>query len=362
MNNFLSPQKIGIFDPYLDTIGGGERYCLSLAETLLEAGWQVDLFWPDESLKSKMIEKFNLNIDQVNFVDYNPQKLNLWQRKLFEKNYEVLFYVSDGSLPFMFGSKNFLHFQVPFKAELKKKLLNRFKLKTLRAIICNSLFTKKIIDTSLGVNSLLVYPPVDVKPIRPLEKENLILSVGRFSQLLQGKRQDVLIEVFKKMVKGKNLRDWRLVLAGGSEVGGREYLKKLKSAAKGYSVEITENPSFAELLRLYGQAKIFWTASGYGIDENLAPEKVEHFGMSTVEAMAAGCVVIVMAKGGQKEIVRENEDGFFWLEPDDLEEKTLMVIGEQKLWKKISEKAILKSQDFSKEKFSEEVKKLVLLK
>ncbi len=38
--------KAGIYDPYLDTAGGGERYCLTLAETLLKNGWEVDIFWP----------------------------------------------------------------------------------------------------------------------------------------------------------------------------------------------------------------------------------------------------------------------------------------------------------------------------
>ena len=37
-------KRAAIYDPYLDTLGGGERYCLTVAEILLIAGWQVDLF------------------------------------------------------------------------------------------------------------------------------------------------------------------------------------------------------------------------------------------------------------------------------------------------------------------------------
>jgi len=37
--------RAAIYDPYLDTLGGGERYCLTVAEILLKNGWQVDLFW-----------------------------------------------------------------------------------------------------------------------------------------------------------------------------------------------------------------------------------------------------------------------------------------------------------------------------
>jgi glycosyltransferase involved in cell wall biosynthesis len=305
------------------------------------------------------MEKFGLKLESINFVNYRPNNLKIWERRKFENGYDLLFYVSDGSIPFMFGKKNFLHFQVPFNNVSENKFLTKVKLSTIRAVVCNSSFTKKIIDSRLGINSTLLYPPVDVKPIKPLKKENIILSVGRFSQLLQGKRQDVLVTAFKELINQRKLEDWELVLVGGSEVGARDYLERLKEAVGGYPIKIVENPSFSSLLQLYGKAKIFWTASGYAIDEEKNPEKVEHFGMSTVEAMAAGCVPIVMAKGGQKEIIEENKNGYFWLEIDCLEEKTLPVINDAKLREKISENAILRSKDFSKEKFTEQVKRLV---
>ena len=46
---------------------------------------------------------------------------------------------------------------------------------------------------------------------------------------MQAKRQDVLVEVFKKMIDS-GLRDWRLVLAGASlsEEEKNEFLRKLK--------------------------------------------------------------------------------------------------------------------------------------
>ena len=38
----------------------------------------------------------------------------------------------------------------------------------------------------------------------------------------------------------------------------------------------------------------------------------EHFGITTVEAMAAGCVPVVIDKADQREIVRHVTDGYRW--------------------------------------------------
>lgn len=351
--------KLGIFDPYLDTIGGGERYCLSLAEIFLKEGYLVDVFWKDSLLKEKLIQRFGLDIEKINFVDYSPRKKSLIKRRNFENKYDFLFYFSDGSLPFMFGKKNFLHFQVPFKNIIKNSIIDNLKLKKINKIICNSFFTKGFIDESLNLSSTVVYPPVDINPIKPLPKENIIISVGRFSQLLQGKRQDVLVEAFKRLTKEELSRGWRLLLVGGSDVGGKDFVANLKNKSNGYPIEIIENPSFRELLKIYGKAKIFWTASGYGMDERKNPEKVEHFGMTTVEAMAAGCVPIAMGKGGQKEIINEGVDGFLWTKEDKLLESTIKLMKNGNLLKNMSEKAIEKSGQFSKEEFRQKILKFL---
>jgi glycosyltransferase involved in cell wall biosynthesis len=351
--------KVGIYDLYLDTAGGGERYCLTLAETLLKNGWEVDIFWPTKEILPRLQSKFRLEIEKANFVNYSLRQRSIIQRRRFEKDYDLLFYVSDGSLPFMFGKKNWLHFQVPFKKVLQADVVSKLKIKKIDKIICNSLFTKKVIDARLKVDSLVVYPPVDIAPLKPQKKENLILSVGRFSQLLQGKKQDVLVNAFKKIIDKKTLPGWKLILAGGSEVGGKDFVNELKEMSRGYPIEIKENLSFGELLRIYGKAKIFWTASGYGIDEVTEPEKVEHFGITTVEAMAAGAVPIVSNKGGQKEIVTQDENGYLWLEEEELIDFTLAAAHDSKKMTRLVENAMLRSKAFSKEKFAESILNLL---
>jgi hypothetical protein len=55
-----------------------------------------------------------------------------------------------------------------------------------------------------------------------------------------------------------------------------------------------------------------WHATGYGFDAEQYPAKQEHFGMTTVEAMSAGAVPVVLNTGGQREIVTHGDDGFLW--------------------------------------------------
>ena len=56
-------KRVAIYDPYLDTLGGGERYCLTVAEILLKNNYQVDLFWSgDKTLIEKAEKRFSLNL------------------------------------------------------------------------------------------------------------------------------------------------------------------------------------------------------------------------------------------------------------------------------------------------------------
>ena len=74
---------------------------------------------------------------------------------------------------------------------------------------------------------------------------------------------------------------------------------------------------------------MFWVATGLGEDEEAAPWVFEHFGITTVEAMAAGCVPVVIDKAGQREIVRHGTDGYRWTTLAELEALTRMVAGDE---------------------------------
>ncbi len=340
--------KAAIYNPYLDTLGGGERYTMAIATALVKNNYTVNVEWKDVSTKEKLEKRFDIDLSKVNFVEDIKRG----------DGYDICFWVSDGSIPALKARKNFLHFQVPFTNVNGRTLINKLKLMRINRIICNSGFTKKVIDKEFGVDSLVLYPPVSVEKFNSKKKENIILGVARFSNLLQSKRQDVLIKTFKNFYKSNS--SYKLVLAGGVEVGANEYVEKLEREIKGFPIELIKSPDFKSLKKLYGTAKVFWSASGYEADEEKEPKKVEHFGITPVESMAAGCVPILFNAGGHKEIIENGVNGFLWKDTGELYGLTRKVVTDEKLRKEISKKAVEDSKKYSYKNFEDDFVKLCL--
>lgn len=332
--------RAAIFNPYLDTLGGGERYAMTVACVLRDFGYQVDIEWKDPSVKKDLELRFGMDLSDINFISDIKKG----------DGYDLCFWVSDGSIPLLRARKNYLHFQVPFHNIGGKNLINKMKLFRISKVICNSKFTKSFIDKEYGTESIIIYPPVDINRFKSKRKENQILFVGRFSPLLQIKNQDVLIKAFKKFYS-IGFNDWKLILAGGVEVGAKEYTEQLEKGIDDYPIMIIKSPSFKDLLELYGKSKIFWSAVGFGEDENKEPEKVEHFGLSLIEAMSAGCIPIVFRAGGYKEIIRHGENGYLWKSLPELNKITENVIRDLKSVGLINSRVKNTVKKYSYEKF-----------
>ncbi|HEY5601132.1 MAG TPA: glycosyltransferase family 4 protein [Patescibacteria group bacterium] len=339
--------KIGFYSPYLDMLGGGERYIATIAQ-LLSGDHQVFFFWDNPKIIGDLSGRFGLNLTNVSTF-HNVFKNNFIERITTLRSFDYLFYLSDGSIPSPLAKKTILHFQVPFVVK-GRTIANKIKLSKIDSIICNSIFTKKIIDQSFGINSKVVYPPVDTEAFKPLTKENYILSVGRFFSHLHSKKQEVLIDAFGDL----KIKGWKLVLAGG--VDDKDYIEKLKKRAKGLKVEFKFNVSLEELKKLYGKAKIYWHAAGYGEDLQTHPERAEHFGISIAEAMSAGCVPVVFNGGGMPEVVEDKIDGFLFLHLGDLGKITRDLIENEELLNNFSKRAQLRSENFSTANFINSIK------
>ena len=151
-------KKIAVYTPYLDSFGGGERYSLSFAETASKIG-KVDILI-DNHLKNlnpkeliRLSEaRFNLDLSKVNLVNVpfgagsSPLK-----RILFLKKYDLLFYVTDGSIFYSSAKKNILHMQSPLKCIYNHSLKGRVKLKSWDLIVYNSKFTQNNAEAEWSV-------------------------------------------------------------------------------------------------------------------------------------------------------------------------------------------------------------------
>lgn len=334
--------KAAIFTPYLDTLGGGERYMLSIARSLLEEGHRVDIETKDKELIKRAEDRFGFSLKGLNAVE----SINRGS------GYDLCVWLSDGSIPTLHSRKNILHFQRPFVDVDGKSLLNRMKFFRIHKVIVNSKFTKEYIDKEFPVKSEVLYPPVDVSKFKKGNKKRNVLYVGRFSQLEQAKRQDTVLTAFLKFYP--YIKDeWTLTLAGGSDVGRTDEVDVLKAHAKKQPVEILENPSFSELKKLYSESTFFWSASGYGVNPSKEPNRMEHFGMAPVEAMAAGCIPILFKGGGHLEIVQDGVNGLLWENPKDMIFFTKKLIQDKSLMNSMSQNAIERSKDFSYENFKQ---------
>ncbi len=355
--------KIAIYSPYLDTAGGGEKYVLTIAE-ILSKNHQVYLLLDShlkkigiEDIKRKIINLHNLDLSKVDFLEAPFGKGNSFFKRLFYlRRFDVLFFLTDGSICYPTAKKNILHIQSPLIGEPANGFWGKTKLRAWDLIIYNSKFTQDNSRKNWPIKSQVIYPPIEVEKIKPLKKKNYILSVGRFFGYLKDKKHGLLIKTFKSLYGNKKTDGWSLHLAGSASDGDKEYLLELRELAKGLPVKFYPNLSYDNLIRLYGESSIYWHASGFGESE---PVKMEHFGIAAVEAMAGGCIPVVIKKGGLIEIVEDGKSGFLWETKEDLMDFSINLITDEKLRREISREAIKRSEIFNKRIFEQAILKLI---
>jgi len=360
--------KIALYSPYLPKhAGGGEKYLFDCAKILVEEGHEVSIaisseessLTPEleEMIKKKYEEFLNYSLANIKFI-VSPlfTSAGFFKKLLWTAKFDVLYYQTDGSLFFSLAKKNILHLQIPLKLD-KSSLLEKLKLANWQIKNTNSQFTKKYIEKFWQTKVDFVHQPyVKIDEFTDstktkLKKEKIILSVGRFFCQLHSKRQDILVDFFKSLVQldPQALQGWKLILLGQKE--DDIFAKKVESLAKNLNIEILHEADRLTLLRFYHQASIYWHAAGFEINEEEHPEKVEHFGIATLEAMSAKAVPIVINKGGQKEILGESLKECLWNDKNDCLAKTLELIKNDKKRENLANLAYERSQFFSKEKF-----------
>jgi glycosyltransferase involved in cell wall biosynthesis len=349
-------KKVGIYDPFLDTLGGGEKYILSIMDAFSDLGYEINIFW-DKDLTKEIKERFQLRcIDTSKWVDKNNLK-NLW-------SYDYFFYVTDGSYFFSGAKNNFVYAMIPDKKLYNLNLINRLKLINYK-FITHSLFTQKWLN-KFGIKSTVITPYLDTRLINQnldsVRKEKIILSVGRFFSHLHSKKQGEMIQAFKLLKKSDNqFKDFKLILAGGLMKEDQKYFNELKKLAENDpSIIFKPNLPLYELYKLYKLSNYFWHFTGYGVDEEKNPELVEHFGITPLEAMASGCLTFCYSAGGPKELINDGENGFLFSSVKELISK-MIKIGQKESYQKkvISNGKLFIKNNFSYEMFKRKIRSVI---
>lgn len=189
-------------------------------------------------------------------------------------------------------------------------------------------------------NIAIIGNPIRVLDLSDVEKENLVLTVGR---LIHTKHIDELIEIFKTV----NNVNWRLVIVGGNAKnlnlldGYKETVRKL-----GLEQKIKLVGAISNVSDYYKKAKVFaFTSSSEGFPNVIG------------EAMSYGLPVIAYdCTAGPSDLIVDGETGFLIEERDQKTyiEKLRKLMQDEELRNKQSSKALEKIKDFDAEKIAQQ--------
>lgn len=194
-------------------------------------------------------------------------------------------------------------------------------------ILANSKFISDRILEFWGRESRVVYPFVDLGRFHATRKpKDYYLIFGAFAPY---KRVDLAIEAFRRL-------HLPLIVAGGGQD-----VDRIRELVKGSKIDFLPNPSNAEVERLFSECRA------------LIFPGIEDFGITPLEAMAAGSPVIAIDAGGARETVTE-KTGILFAE-QTIESITNAVLSFERGGVKISDVECRKrAADFSKTRFQRE--------
>ena len=201
--------------------------------------------------------------------------------------------------------------------------------------IANSNEVRGRIEKFYRKDAKVIYPPVDIpekEETSSIKNRGYYLAGGR---LAKAKRPDLAIAACTKL-------RIPLKVFGRSFAGYAEELRKIA----GQTVEFLGEVRDKEKFKLMAGARAF-----------IFPAEQEDFGITPVEAMAAGTPVIALRSGGVVESVVEGKTGIFFDEP----KADSLIAGIRKFEKsKIDpEDCREQAKRFSKERFKKEIRKFV---
>lgn len=313
-------KTLAIFYPYELVAGGGTRYMLSIADAMRQE-FQVYVVTPslwDKKSITKVAAELGLNAVHVNPIT--------WEHAFASRPFSVAIAISNESLPPVpaIGHKNIYLCQFPFPFDENDVPRRLSYFPHYDRIVVYSDYTKSHLKQQLRTLPIperpidVIHPAVDpMGAIFSGRRARTIVSVGRF---VPAKRQHELIDIFSQLrIPGSSLH---LAGAIGSRPEHVATYRNCQQLAQDLPVSFYPNASRSQIGLLYRQASCYWHGHGLGADPIREPQKHEHFGISVVEAMSAGCIPFVLGTGGPAEIVTSGRDGWIYNTPNELIELT----------------------------------------
>ncbi|NMB57438.1 glycosyltransferase family 4 protein [Candidatus Beckwithbacteria bacterium] len=246
---------------------------------------------------------------------------------------------------FLYGFETSIEWQRYFWVRLYARLVNSYLKKydfqaaqTVDQFVVNSENVQQRVRQFYGKSAEIIYPPINsreiIKKTKGLKKQDYYLIVSR---IVGSKGIDMAMKVFS---------DLKLPLKIVGEKAGLRWedqkIEKLKAA----NIEFLGRLSDEKLWQIYAKAKGF-----------LALARDEDFGMTLVEAQAAGTPVLAFYGGGYKETVVDSKTGLFFHSYHEDSLKQAVQTFEQMNFKK--ETLQTNALKFDQEIFKKQIKRLV---
>jgi len=355
------PQSIILHD-YFAMLGGGEKLVLTLADFLdcsLMGG-----FVDPEFINNAEFERKPASLEAYSgFTPFRILSLiHKWQNHQVMQTKNIIYSgvyaplsVSNNSVRnilychtpprFVYDKKDFYLSTLPvWQRHLFQVLITYFRGKYETAIpqmdliVANSKHIQARIQTYLGLESTVIYPPCDTQRFNWQSQGDYYLSTARLDGL---KRVEKIVRAFIKMP------DKKLIVTSG----GPEYQKLCLLARDAKNITFTNWIAQEKLYELVNNC----IASIY------IPHD-EDFGISPVESMAAGKPVIGVNEGGLKETIVDQQTGALLNSSLNLEEQliTAIEILTPKRAVSLKDNCQLQAKKFSQEIFLEEMKKCLV--
>lgn len=183
--------------------------------------------------------------------------------------------------------------------------------------------------------------PAGISISRQAKSQDRPLTIGVVSRLESIKGMDLVVPAFAQ-VKACHPEMQLLIVGDGSL--RKQMEEQAHKAGLEDAVEFAGRQPQEKLSSYYDR-----------IDILLMPSRSEGFGLTAIEGMARGCVVVAARTGGLPEVVRDGEVGLLH-KPGQVENLIAQInklIEQPGLWKQFSNEATIYVQQFSFERFSQ---------
>lgn len=354
--------RIVIVHPRMGVMGGGERVAIHSIKEALRQGHEVYLateeFDVDGFEDFYGVQGLFRNIRLLTYAPFRPiiRKAVLYQRLIYHQSrlqkivskrgtFDLILNTSEvanqpstrlPSIEYCYFPEYFSHLESNGHSGLWQpyywpaKIFYHNRVNHIDRLLAVSDFTRQFIRQKWGRESTTLYPPcpIDLYNNLRIPKRNLVVTVGRIAP---EKRMGIFLEI------ARTLPNVEFAIIGSVASERASYYDGLKTAAP-TNVSFIVAP-LRKVTEVLGSAKVYLHAA-----------QNEHFGITIVEAMAAGCVPVVNDTGGPREIVTEDV-GFRWKRVVEAVGQVSKLVKEDDLRRRLSQGAASRAKQFGTDMF-----------